>query len=105
MCRLHRSRPSSHCASCSWPHGFGFAGALSEIGLPQLDIPLALLSFNVGVEIGQLLFVAAVFALFAVARQIKRRIDLPHPAWVWRVAPYAIGSVSSFWLIQRLAAL
>ena len=44
---------------------FGFAGALSEIGLPQLDIPLALFSFNVGVEIGQLLFIAAVFAVIA----------------------------------------
>ncbi len=86
-------------------HGFGFAGALAEIGLPQLDIPLALSSFNVGVEIGQLLFIAAVFAGIAVARQIMRRVVLPRPAWAWRVAPYAIGSVSAFWLIQRLAAL
>ena len=86
-------------------HGFGFAGALSEIGLPQLDIPLALFSFNVGVEIGQLLFIAAVFAVVAAARQIVRRVALPRPAWAWRVAPYAIGSVSAFWLIQRVAAL
>ena len=86
-------------------HGFGFAGALSEIGLPQLDIPLALFSFNVGVEIGQLLFIAAVFAVVAVARQIVRRVAFPRPAWAWRVAPYAIGSVSAFWLIQRVAAL
>ena len=86
-------------------HGFGFAGALAEIGLPQLDIPLALFSFNVGVEIGQLLFIAAVFAVVAVARQVMRRVALPRPAWAWRVAPYAIGSVSAFWLIQRVAAL
>jgi hydrogenase/urease accessory protein HupE len=85
-------------------HGFGFAGALSEIGLPQLDIPLALSSFNVGVEIGQLLFIAAVLALVAIARQVRHRLGFRWPVWSWRVAPYAIGSVSSFWLIQRLAA-
>jgi hydrogenase/urease accessory protein HupE len=85
-------------------HGFGFAGALSEIGLPQLDIPLALFSFNVGVEIGQLLFIAAVFAVIAVARQVMRRVALPRPVWAWRVTPYAIGTVSAFWLIQRVAA-
>jgi hydrogenase/urease accessory protein HupE len=86
-------------------HGFGFAGALAEIGLPQLDIPLALFSFNVGVEIGQLVFIAFVFAVLAVAQQVVRRIVVPRPAWAWRVAPYAIGSVSAFWLIQRVAAL
>ena len=51
-------------------HGFGFAGALHEIGLPQTDIPLALLFFNVGVEVGQLIFIAAVLAVIAVARRI-----------------------------------
>ena len=55
-------------------HGFGFAGALSEIGLPQLDIPLALFSFNVGVEIGQLLFIAVGVRVVAVARQVMRRV-------------------------------
>ena len=86
-------------------HGFGFAGALSQIGLPQHDIPLALLCFNVGVEVGQLLFIASVFAVVAVARQITRRVALPQPVWAWRVVPYAIGSVSAFWLIQRVATL
>ena len=86
-------------------HGFGFAGALSQIGLPQHDIPLALLCFNVGVEVGQLLFIASVFAVVAVARQITRRVALPQPVWAWRVVPYAIGSVSACWLIQRVAAL
>jgi hydrogenase/urease accessory protein HupE len=85
-------------------HGFGFAGALSQIGLPQHDIPLALLCFNVGVEVGQLLFIASVFAVVAVARHITRRVALPQPVWAWRVVPYAIGSVSAFWLIQRVAA-
>ena len=85
-------------------HGFGFAGALAEIGLPQISIPIALLFFNVGVEIGQLLFIASVFAAIALVQQITRRIDLPRPAWAWAVPPYAIGSLAVFWVIQRTAA-
>ncbi len=85
-------------------HGFGFAGALIEIGLPQQSIPLALLFFNVGVEAGQVLFIVSVFAAFALARQIVRRINVPRPTWAWVVPPYAIGSVAAFWLIQRIAA-
>lgn len=52
-------------------HGFGFAGALSDVGLPQNEVPLALLMFNVGVELGQLLFIAAVLALLAVVRKVQ----------------------------------
>ena len=85
-------------------HGFGFASALNEIGLPQSAIPVALLFFNVGVEIGQLLFVAAVFVVIALARQFTRRLGMSQPAWAWRVPPYAIGSVAAFWIIQRIAA-
>ena len=85
-------------------HGFGFAGALSEVGLPQSAIPVALLFFNVGVELGQLLFIASVFAAIAFARRIMRRIAAPQPAWSWRILPYAIGSVAMFWVIERLAA-
>ena len=85
-------------------HGFGFAGALSEIGLPQKSIPIALLFFNVGVEVGQLLFIASVFAVIALARQITRRINVPRPTWAWAVPPYAIGSLAVFWVIQRTAA-
>lgn len=85
-------------------HGFGFAGALAQIGLPQASIPMALLFFNVGVELGQLLFIACVFALMALARQIERRIDLAPPTWVRAVPPYVIGSVAAFWTFQRLAA-
>lgn len=84
-------------------HGFGFAGALAEVGLPQQSIPIALLFFNVGVEIGQLLFIATVFATIALARQITRRINLPRPAWAWAVPPYVIGSLAAFWVIQRTA--
>lgn len=83
-------------------HGFGFAGALYEIGLPQSDVPLALLFFNLGVEIGQLLFIGAVLAAIAAVRRWSwARL----PAWAWRIPPYAIGSVASFWLIQRLSTL
>jgi hypothetical protein len=84
-------------------HGFGFASALNEVGLPQNAIPVALLFFNVGVELGQLLFIGFIFALVAFARQFVRRFGLPQPAWAWRIPPYAIGSVAAFWLIQRIA--
>jgi hypothetical protein len=79
-------------------HGLGFAGALSEVGLPAGDVPAALLLFNVGVEVGQLAFVAAALALIAAARRLSR------PPWRWldEVPAYAIGSVAAFWLIQRI---
>lgn len=85
-------------------HGFGFAGALNAVGLPQTAIPIALLFFNVGVEIGQLLFIAAVLIIMAVGRFFIRRAAIPQPAWAWRLAPYSIGSVAAFWMIQRIAA-
>ncbi len=85
-------------------HGLGFASALNEVGLPQSAIPVALLFFNVGVEIGQLLFIVSVFAVIALARQVTRRIAVPQPAWAWRIPPYAIGSVAAFWVIQRITA-
>jgi len=78
-------------------HGFGFAGALSEIGLPEHAIPLALLFFNVGVELGQLLFIGAVIAVSLVLKRIT------WPGWAWRVPVYTIGSLAAFWTIQRIA--
>ena len=81
-------------------HGFGFAGALSEVGLPEGHIPVALLFFNLGVEAGQLLFVAAVLTLVAGAR----RIPMAWPRWAGLVPPYAIGSLAMFWMIQRVVA-
>lgn len=87
-------------------HGFGFAGALLEIGLPQADIPLALLSFNLGVEAGQLVFVAAVlafgFALKWVWPSVQRLID-PKAA-VGLVGAYVIGGWSAYWFLDRLIA-
>ncbi len=79
-------------------HGFGFAGALAEVGLPQGRIPLALLFFNVGVELGQLAFVAAVLLGVRALRRV------PAPRWGSLVPPYAIGSIAMFWVIQRVAA-
>jgi hydrogenase/urease accessory protein HupE len=81
-------------------HGLGFAGGLSEVGLPAGHIPTALLFFSVGVETGHLLFVAAVLSLIALGR----RIGVALPRWAELVPPYAIGSVAMFWVIQRVAA-
>ncbi len=83
-------------------HGLGFAGALAEVGLPAASIPLALLCFNVGVEIGQLLFVAAVLLVMRLGRGLLRRVGSAPPAWLGKATPYAIGSIASFWLIERV---
>ncbi len=80
-------------------HGFGFAGALSEVGLPPGQIPAALLFFNLGVEAGQLMFIGAVLVVLALLR--RTRIDWPRPAAL--VAPYAIGCLAMFWVFERLA--
>ena len=79
-------------------HGFGFAGALTEVGLPEQSIPLALLFFNVGVELGQLIFIVACLAIYFISRPIHKSL----PEWSWRLAPYAIGSVAAFWTIERV---
>jgi hypothetical protein len=81
-------------------HGLGFAGALAEIGLPQHEVPLALLMFNVGVETGQLLFVAVVLSLMAVLR----RLSLVLPDAGWRLVPYSIGGIAAFWTIERVVS-
>ena len=78
-------------------HGFGFASALSATGLPRADLPLALFTFNVGVEIGQVAFVGLVLALERSFRQLEIR----WPGWVLRTPGYAIGSLGAFWTIQR----
>lgn len=80
-------------------HGFGFAGALAEVGLPEGRIPLALLFFNLGVEAGQLLFIGAVLALIALpwARLAPRAV-----AAAPLVAAYGIGSIAMFWVLQRV---
>ncbi len=106
--RVRQGRPS---LTASWPwvvafsfgllHGFGFAGALTAIGLPPNDVPLALFAFNVGVELGQLAFIGAVLGLAALAK----RLPMPRPLaqHALPVASYAIGTLAAFWFVERLA--
>ena len=82
-------------------HGFGFAGALREVGLPAGDVAFALFAFNIGVELGQLLFVGAVLVALAALRGFLRRL----PRWTYAVPAYAIGTMASFWWLQRMAPL
>ena len=82
-------------------HGFGFAGALTKIGLPQQSIPLALVFFNVGVECGQLIFVL-LMVLFNQALKKLYNVVLIHR--METTATYLIGGLASFWLIERVAA-
>jgi hydrogenase/urease accessory protein HupE len=79
-------------------HGFGFAGALSEVGLPEAAIPLALLLFNVGVEVGQLLFIGLMLAVAWIGRRGAAR----WPAWIRQAPAYGIGAVAAYWTIQRV---
>jgi len=81
-------------------HGSAFAGALSEIGLPPNAIPLSLLLFNVGVEIGQLLFVALILGFIWLMARLPR----PLPVWSRWLAPYAVGIAGAFWFFERLEA-
>jgi hydrogenase/urease accessory protein HupE len=82
-------------------HGCAFAGALAEIGLPRDAIPLSLFLFNVGVEIGQLMFIAVIFGIGWVLTRLPWRM----PGWVRWVPPYAIGSFAAFWFLERLQAI
>ena len=81
-------------------HGLGFAGALTAVGLPQADIPLALLLFNVGVETGQAMFVCVVLTIIALLQRARPQ----WPDWSGWLTPYAIGSLAAFWCIERVAA-
>jgi hydrogenase/urease accessory protein HupE len=110
-CEIIRSDRGQASLTAQWPwlvafsfgllHGFGFASALTDIGLPQGDIPLALFAFNLGVETGQLIFIAAVLGALWCARWIK------FPPFVERyarpVTTYAIGIMAGYWFIERLA--
>ena len=103
-----RGRPG---AAARWPwlvafifgllHGFGFAGALAEVGLPQQAIPVALVFFNLGVELGQLLFVATVLLLGWALHRLKQPKLM---YWAETVTIYTIGILSSFWLFERVCA-
>jgi hydrogenase/urease accessory protein HupE len=89
-------------------HGLGFAGALREIGLPQTDIPLALFFFNVGVEAGQLTFIAAVVAVLAVIARLSSKWQEGHAGGAWGAEAlvrtplaYLIGCTAAYWTIDR----
>jgi hydrogenase/urease accessory protein HupE len=86
-------------------HGLGFAGALREVGLPEGEIPLALLSFNVGIEVGQIAFVLVVEAVWItslwIARQAHRRV----PARIGWIPGYVMGSLAAYWCFERAAVL
>lgn len=82
-------------------HGFGFASALTSAGLPKAELPIALLSFNVGVEIGQLSFVALILLL----ERAFRILEVKWPRWAEALPGYTVGSLGAFWTIQRLAIM
>ncbi|MBX4995457.1 hydrogenase/urease accessory protein HupE [Rhizobium binae] len=108
---LARAEPGERRLSESYPwlvafafgllHGFGFAGALKETGLPQSDVPLSLLTFNLGVEAGQLLFVAATLIVARVGAAI---VAVP-PTAARRLGAYVIGTASMLWLVPRIIGL
>ena len=82
-------------------HGFGFASALTSAGLPKAELPVALLSFNVGVEIGQLSFVALILLL----ERASRILEVRWPRWAEALPGYTVGSLGAFWTVQRLAIM
>lgn len=86
-------------------HGLGFASALSQTGLPQNEIPAALLTFNIGVEVGQLLFVAVVLILrrFIRTMVVHGQLSVANTNFGMTVLTYAIGGISAYWLIERVA--
>lgn len=81
-------------------HGFGFAGALKEIGLPESELPTALLTFNLGVEVGQLAIVGATIGVLGLLRHAIPAIEQT----IIKVATYAIGIIASYWFIERTLA-
>jgi hydrogenase/urease accessory protein HupE len=96
-----RRRPWAVAFAFGLLHGFGFAGALAEVGLPQEEIPVALFSFNVGIELGQVAFVAIVLALRRALAPVLARA----PDWVARVPVTAMGGFAVYWCIDRTAGL
>lgn len=82
-------------------HGFGFASALRDIGLPQTQLPMALLAFNLGIEVGQLLLVAVGLLMSILMRKYRSGWADPGRTWLC----WGAGSVGAFWLLQRLPAV
>jgi hydrogenase/urease accessory protein HupE len=82
-------------------HGFGFASALTSAGLPRQELPLALVSFNLGVESGQLGFIGLILAL----ERSFRILEVRWPRWVQALPGYTVGSLGAFWTVQRVGLL
>ncbi len=106
-CELLRRNPDSMTLKTPWliaavfglVHGLGFAGGLTEIGLPEREIPMALLMFNLGVEVGQLSFIMIVVCLLSILRWVKLEWD----PILEKATSYAIGSIGALWLIERVS--
>lgn len=94
-----RRRPWMMAGAFGLLHGFGFAGALAEAGLPPDDVPIALASFNVGIECGQLVFIGVVLAVRAMVTRWAPGVA----AWALRPAVYAMGIAAAFWSFERIA--
>lgn len=89
-------------------HGFGFASALSDIGLPQTEIPAALLAFNAGVEIGQIIFVTAILLLVLSVTYLLKVVNINSRNWIRVVEKpiaYSVGSITMLWTIERVVSL
>ena len=82
-------------------HGFGFAGALQEVGIPSDQAPLALLGFNLGVELGQVFFVSVLYLPLRAIRLHAQKI----PSWAHAIPGYGIGFAATYWTVQRLTSL
>jgi hypothetical protein len=98
---LLRRRPWPMAFAFGLLHGLGFAEALRAAGLPQSDIPLALLAFNLGIEAAQVAFIAALLVLACTARGLR----IGWPRWVAQIPPYVMGSLAACWCLERAAAL
>lgn len=98
--------PIAVSASFGLLHGFGFASALSDIGLPQTEIPASLLAFNIGVEIGQVLFVATILFVFWLISKGLKIIQSDSTDWLKKIerpAAYGIGSIAMLWTVERVS--
>jgi hydrogenase/urease accessory protein HupE len=113
-CHLARDRQAASSGLDRWPatmagafgllHGLGFAGALAQIGLPSREIPMALLAFNLGIEIGQILLVIALLGIGAAWRRMPLA-QFP-PRSLAQLAPvYAIGTLATYWTLERATAM
>jgi hydrogenase/urease accessory protein HupE len=110
-CEIIRQQRGQRGMTARWPwavafsfgllHGFGFASALVEVGLPQSDVPLALFSFNLGVEAGQLMFIGTVLGVLACAKALHFQPAIARHAR--SIATYAIGTMAAFWFIERVS--